>query len=325
VGFRGAVGGAERRFPRPPKGKGLSWKSLEKQGLSKSTPTNKKLSGKTLARHDDVNLAQAIHTEARRYCNEQYNHWASRYSEICREGRDRAADGYQYTSEALGVFPRYNVLNAIRVELERIDPTSLSDLDDTRESLILIGTAADDDFTRKPSGSIDADAITNERQSFCDFTRELTDPDLLSVQPLPYQRVLSKSETESIWSRLRNRWQIADGYWFPLAECALPNVVAFQDRHFNEFASSFNLTELLASHDIRRIWELREYGPEYEQDVSLFDPHYNGAEGFWSSNDLDWVVYASHENSVTVGGWLLAKIQNQWPEWNQRIWVSPVF
>lgn len=272
-----------------------------------------------------MNLAQALHTAARRYCNEQYDHWAIKYSEISLAGHDRAADGYHYTTEALGVFPRYNVLNAIRIELERIDPNELANLNDTRDLILQIGERADDDFTRKPIGQIDAAAMANERETFCDFIRELSDPDLRLVKSLPYQRVLSQSESESIWLGLRERWKITEGYWFPLSECSLPDITAFQDRYFYEFLSSFNLTDVLASRGISRVWELREYGPEYEQDISLLDPHYNGAEGYWSSGDLDWILYASHESSITVGGWLLDEVKNQWSEWNQRLWNSPFF
>lgn len=272
-----------------------------------------------------MNLAQALHTAARRYCNEQFLHWATRYSAICRAGRDRAADRYHYTSEALGVFPRYNVINAIRIELERIDPNELHDLNDTRELIIIAGIAGDDDFTRKPIGQIDAEAMASERECFCDFICGLSESDLECVQPLPYQRVLSQSESDALWSRLRARWQITNGYWFPLVECSLPDIAAFQDRYFNELSSSFNLVDLLTSRGISRIWELREYGPEFERDVSLFDPHYNGAEGYWSSPDLDWIVYASHESSITIGGWLLTEIEELWPEWKQRIWDSPFF
>lgn len=276
-------------------------------------------------RNRDVNLAQALHTVARRYCLEQHTNWAMQYSKISRVGGDRAADGYHYTPEALGVFPRYNALNAIRVELERIDPDNLNDVHSTRELILLAGACADDDFTRKPIGQIDANTMADERKSFSAFIQAVSENQLHSVQSMPYQRVLSQSESESIWSRLRERWQMSDGYWFPLVECSLSDVVAFQNRYFNEFCSSFNLIALLSSRGIRRIWELREYGPEYEQDISAFDPHYNGAEGYWSSQELDWVIYASHESSITVGGWLLGTIKEQWPEWSQRIWDSPFF
>lgn len=242
---------------------------------------------------------------------------------ICQAGGDRAADGYNYTPEALGVFPRYNVLNAIRIEIERIDPNEFDELKEARELIILAGIVANDDFTRKPMGRTDANAMANERESFCDFVRGISDSELQSIEPLPYQRVLSKSESDVLWTRLRNRWKIPTGYWFPLIDCSLTDVVAFQDRYFEEFCSSFDLSGLLVSRGVSRVWELREYGPEYEQDVSEFDPQYNGAEGYWSSGDLDWIVYASHESSVTVGGWLLDELKPHWPEWNQRIWGSP--
>ena len=273
-----------------------------------------------------MNLAQAaLHTAARRYCHEQYDRWTEQYAQVVRAGRDRAADGYNYTPEALGIFPRYNVLNAIRIELERIDPNELVDLDATRDSIVIIGAEANNDFTRKPIGQIEADVMANERQSFCDFICGLSESDLQSVQPLPYQRVLSPSESESVWTRLHQRWQITGSYWFPLTDCSLSDVAAFQDRYFDEFCSSFSLIDCLSSRGISRIWELREDGLGYEQDVSLFEPYYNGAEGYWSSGDLDWVVYASHESSITVGGWLLTEIEDRWPEWQKRIWNSPFF
>lgn len=78
--------------------------------------------------------------------------------------------------------------------------------------------------------------------------------------------------------------------------------------------------DLLSSRGVTRIWELRDYGVEYCQDVLLFNPTYNGYEGYWTSDDLDWIVYASHEDSVTVGGWLLDRIKARWSDWEQHIW-----
>ncbi len=94
----------------------------------------------------------AIHTAARRYCLERYALWAGRYAEIARRGGDRERDGYRYTSEALARFPRYNVLNAIRVELERIHFGELRDFDGAKARVLRAGEAANDDFTRKPIG-----------------------------------------------------------------------------------------------------------------------------------------------------------------------------
>ena len=68
------------------------------------------------------------------------------------------------------------------------------------------------------------------------------------------------------------------------------------------------------------MWELREYGAEYECDVALFEPIYNGAEGYWSSPSLDWIVYASHESSITIGGWLAEDVKERWHTWRDHPW-----
>ena len=175
-----------------------------------------------------MNSSLALHTAARRYCLERHAYWCDRYSEIVRQGGDRQRDGYHYTPEALATFPRYNVLNAIRIELERMDPTKFADLENTRSLLVVAGETAADEFTRKPLGEIDALAMAEERASFCRHIRGLKLSDLSVVEPLPYRRVLTTAASQAIWSRLRSRWEIANGYWYPLADSKPPGVVAFQ-------------------------------------------------------------------------------------------------
>jgi hypothetical protein len=267
-----------------------------------------------------VNDALAIHTAARRYCLERHALWAERYAEIIRCGRDRQRDGYHYTPDALATFPRYNVLNAIRVELERIDSSELNGFETTKERVTRAGETANDDFTRKPIGAIERGAIAEERTAFCSYVRGLSPSDLKAVQPLPFRHVLAADESESVWVRLREHWQIREGYWYPLADCTLPGLAAFDAIAFSDGAPSDRLQGILVRRGVERVWELREYGPEYEQDVSLFNPCYNGADGYWSSDPPDWIVYASHESSVTVGGWLLEEVKALWPAWQAHLW-----
>jgi hypothetical protein len=174
-----------------------------------------------------VNPSWALHTAARRYCLERYAYWCDRYLEITRDGGGRQPDGYHYTPEALSTFPRYNVLNAIRVEVERMDPTEFTDLEKTRSRLVMAGATADDEFTREPIGEIDARVTAEERASFSRHVAGLQLLDLHAIEPLPYRRVLTVEEAKSTWSSLRARWEIADGLWHPLTDCKLPDVIAF--------------------------------------------------------------------------------------------------
>ncbi len=269
-----------------------------------------------------MNASVALHTAARRYCLERGTHWWERYSEIMCQGRDREPDGDHNTPLELATYKRSNVLGAIRVELERIDPASLENLEDTSAFLILAGMAAEDVSTRPPQGEIERRAMDEEREAFCRYVAGLQPSDLDAIAALPYRRILTAAESASIWSSLWDRWQISKkyGYWYPLADCALPDVVAFDSGAFAAAAPDEWLQELLRARGIERIWELREGGPDYEVEVSLFEPFYTGQEGYWSSGDLAWVIYASHESSVTVAGWLLEEVKKHWPSWEALVW-----
>ena len=107
-----------------------------------------------------------------------------------------------------------------------------------------------------------------------------------------------------------------------MAGCQLPDVVAFKSRAFDEAITYEGYEASLHARGIERAWEFCEFGPAYEEDLTLFEPYYNGAEGYLSSGDWDWIIYASHESSVTVGGWLLAELKGMWPSWQRHVWSS---
>ncbi len=69
------------------------------------------------------------------------------------------------------------------------------------------------------------------------------------------------------------------------------------------------------------IFKLREHGDGYEIPVERAGLTYNGAKGFWTSHDLDWPVYASHESSITFGShWLVEKMRAALPEFDRYIY-----
>ena len=277
-----------------------------------------------------MSSSQALHTAARRYCQSQSDYWYQIATEL---RQTRACDPSHYRQTLLDSYARSKVLMIICTEIERLDPNKLVDIEHTRELILHIGRVAQAFPQRANMGQTSAhqvfqptfeintgDAIANEREAFCTYIQELSDSQLKSVQPLPYQRVLSPVESSAIWQKLRHRWQITGWYWHPLIKCELSNITAFNVDAFEAFFPSISLVKMLSSRGITRIWELREYGVEYYQDVLLFNPTYNGNEGYWTSECLDWIVYASHEASITVGGWLLDNIKAQWSDWEQHVW-----
>lgn len=266
---------------------------------------------------------ERLHVAARRYCADRFEVWTKEYQRLVAAGGDRR--GPDYTPEAYRTFPRYQVLDAIRTDLERLTGADVVSLDDAREMFALAGLTAENAFTSYDEPQAQA-AVLAEREEFARFVREVPNAILSAVEPLPYTRVLSPDEAEQVWGSVERVWGLRRReYWYPLAETERSDVEAFQAPYFFRAVTPERLGILLAERGVTRVWELREYGPEYELDASAFEPDYNGAEGLWTSHARDWIIYASHETSITVGGWMLAEVKLEWPEWERHTWRTPFF
>lgn len=70
-----------------------------------------------------------------------------------------------------------------------------------------------------------------------------------------------------------------------------------------------------------RVFQLREHGDSnYLLSVDGWEPCYDGTEGFWFPESLHWIMYASHENSMTTGGILTDAIFRCWPGASEHFW-----
>ncbi|MDQ3062895.1 MAG: hypothetical protein M3R14_08560 [Acidobacteriota bacterium] len=269
------------------------------------------------------NKIENLQTEIRRYCINNSSRWTEKYYELASNGTNRS--GFGYTDEALYIFPRYMLLNAILVKVERYRPEDFPTLDEAKRFFRLVATETQSESTEPHDNKIERKAIDEERDAFCKFIEQLNKEDLSSVKPLFYRRVLSEEESNSIWEKLSLRWGIPEHYWYPLTIQKPENIEAFQDAYFDKEVSAEKLQEILRGRGVEKVWEIREYGANYELELSVFEPCYNGAEGYWCDENFDWIIYASHESSITIGGWLLSEIQAIWLNWKERIWTTPFF
>ena len=117
---------------------------------------------------------------------------------------------------------------------------------------------------------------------------------------------------------MHERWGATRSFYYPLSEAKsyAPTLFAYNSEDFYSSIPEEKLSGVLRAHGVNRVYEIREFGDEnYLQDVELMNPSYTGAEVFISSEKWDWLFYASHESSVTTGGWLTKAIQDEWPDW----------
>ena len=270
-----------------------------------------------------MNQAEQLHTLARRYCMIMSRYWGRTYSRLMNAGRGRTEDG-GYTAEAEKLFPRYLVLDAILAELERSDGAEFAAEEDAHGKILAAVWNAQSLFTENKEGIFQQTAAA-ERQALADYLDKKAAAGISRVQPLPYRRTLSEVERTLLWEDLRERWGISD-FWYPLTEPKPPETEAFMEDYFAAEVGIEALKAILSAHGIERVFELREFdhSPEYQLDIEGFNPAYTiNGEGYWFSADMDWVIYASHENSITIAGeWLLTEIEEIWPGWEERRWLD---
>jgi len=151
--------------------------------------------------------------------------------------------------------------------------------------------------------------------------------DLADVKPLPFRRVITKSESKGYWHQLKEAWGIDGRYWFPLKNGHAPqNLVAFHTDYWDTMDGAALLRGALQSRGIRRVFQLHEFGdPDYEIDLEILEPGYlDGGERYSTSVQSDWVVYASHESSITVcGDWLIEFFRKKWPGCEELSYGGP--
>jgi hypothetical protein len=263
---------------------------------------------------------EALHTFARRYCSEQSRLWRERY----------AASGVSSNStKAQTIYPHYHALHAILIEVERRTSADFTSLDDTLTWLLLVGQTAKSFFTEMPlhQTGVARQAIDEERNKFAEALRWFVQQADWSVVPMPGRRTLCEQESQFLWARLQERWDVNGVDWYPLRAVSVPDPkVAFCVEDWNNAGHPETLRRLLAAHGVEKLWELRELRCEREIEIelALFDPFYNGSDGYWTSGELDWLVFASHENSITFAGdWLVTEVKAAWPDWEAHRWIAP--
>ena len=262
----------------------------------------------------------ALITAARRYCRDNHSYWATRYSNE-RSGSDFPS--YSYSDQDYDLFPRYNALTAILGEVEMLVGKKYPDITSCRNELAEAGLTAQSLFTKGNKNSIEIAAIQDERDKFADFVLTITLGELSLVEPLPYRRRLTADEKKTVRLQLLERWKYDGDYWDP-PESKCPTEFLFLATDHLTKADYEATIHFIGEHATFPLLETTEDGTDSEIDQSEFHP--NCYETICCDHTYQWVVYGSHESTITFAGYqLLTFIRklftgrehlfNQWPKY----------
>ncbi len=270
---------------------------------------------------------EALYTAARRYCQEATPlpfRWSQRLPAEEYRNRSRIPRPGETADYAI-LQARSAMLATLLDAIEDTTPSAFASADDLRAFLLDIANTAQFSWPSYTFTPCERHAIDGEREKFRHSIAGLTGEELRAVTPLPYHRELTVRESERLWSRLRRHWGVVRGVtWYPLSDREMPsNVIAFQEAWFAWEVPLEALRRMLASRRVRRVWQLPDIRVMngYELDVALLIPW--GYETYWTSEKLDWILYSSHEYSLTVGGeWLINLIKDAWPGWERHLYAG---
>jgi len=238
----------------------------------------------------------ALITAARRYCMENFSYWADRYS------NDRSGSEfpkYSYSDRDYDLFPRYNVLSAILAQVEILVGKTYPELQTCREELAQIGLTAQSLFTKGEKNAIANTAIKNERNKFVHFVRTITLGELGLEEPLPHRRRLSPEEKNVVRQQLLERWNYDGSYWDPLVD-KCPTTSLFLAKEHITNADYDAIIHFIAGYAAFPLLEITEDGADAEIDHTEFHP--DCYETIYCDHTYNWVIYGSHESTITFAG-----------------------
>lgn len=246
--------------------------------------------------HCRMTSTEALITAARRYCMEHYHYWAARYSKE-RTGQDYPV--YSYSDNDYDLFPRYNILAAILGEIEILVGKPFPSLSDCRASLIQTGRSANSALTDRKDNPIESAAIQQERDKFIQFIDTVT-PDMLEqTLPLPYRRRLEDTEKSAVYQVLLERWNYDGGYWDPIDNLSPVEIIYLAKAEIRS-ADFQAISGFIREHAAAHLLEATEEGIITE--ISSGDFHLDSDETVFCDCNYQWLVYVSHESTVTFAG-----------------------
>ena len=234
---------------------------------------------------------------------------------------------------------RTQMIHAIIREISTLLPEDYETIDELREMLILASQTAtsqllEDLAKRDPIPA--EEVMKEEREGFCQALRAVDRKQLKARQPLPpmpFARELSQGEAADLWERVARKWELKHNHWYPIYGPPRPaNALAFLAEMFEANVTPTKLRSILRDHGVERFFLFSEFSPigiqgglpELEMALELLEPRYGqaaGGEGYWFSIEMDWLIYASHESSITVGGeWLVEAVKHTWPDWEDALY-----
>lgn len=251
-------------------------------------------------------------TSARHYCIDNFVFWTEKYKNES-NAKDITQSNYAYN-----IFPRYNVLMAIQQGVEILVGQELQSFEICKQQLVDIGLKSHSIFTvdnneeihllgesGKNKSTIGGQhhiakiAMAEERTKFIEFINSRTIENISQIKPLPYRHRLTDQEMILFRKQLAVIWNYDGEYWNPLDDKSPKETIFIMKEHLTDNDSK-QIVNFISANSNKRLFEITEDSIDYEiehdsLDIDLY-------ETLLTDRTFEWVIYGSHEGTITFGG-----------------------
>jgi hypothetical protein len=256
-------------------------------------------------------------TAARHYCLDNFTYWSDKYA------REKSGQNNPYSEHDYNLFPRYLIQKALLQDIESVVCNSFSSFEEGQKKLIEFGkNILFENILRSPD-PIALKALQDEQSKFISFIDSLTVHHVSNIAPLPYRYKLPAHTAADIRTLLAKRWHYDGSYWNPLVEKSFHETLFLNIENLSE-EDRHKIAAFLIQKADPKLYEITEEQVDYEIDFDSLDLQLY--ETVLTDRSMDWIIYGSHESTITFGGaWLLPFIKELFAdrphlinEWEKR-------
>lgn len=139
-------------------------------------------------------------------------------------------------------------------------------------------------------------------------------------------RKLTETESVTLLADVKREWAWSGYYFHPLHATTRKDVLAFDDQSLEPLLPEEEFRAFLTGNGLSTVLWHHEYDPSEEIALNDFPFFYGHSESFIVDKTLDWIIYWSHEGTVTFGGGgLISTFMSRVPKWRDAVckWGLP--
>ena len=216
----------------------------------------------------------------------------------------------EYTGSGVS-FYRYLVLDDLLYGIDTLIDVDFQNLSECKNKLLsFTGNFQNDSLTHLPN-KLAEKLVSNEILSFTEYVGSLQ-ANCEDIS-LPYSRRIVGEEREEIELLYLSKWEYYGHYWYPMINKASVEILFIMKQYLEKYAVEIEKMVLEPEEHVYEYGEsfsrgLKEPFVLYEiGELSILE---SGEEVAYTDKSASWIIYISHEQTVTFAGSILPQIKS---------------